>query len=44
MIASLQADRDVISQMELVIDELAATKLTLSWRVSTSIRFLRRLP
>ena len=43
-IASLQADRDVISQnRQLVIDELAATKLTLSWRITARIRSMRRL-
>jgi O-antigen chain-terminating methyltransferase len=43
-ISALQADRDVISQnRQLVIDELAATKLTLSWRITTPVRFLRRL-
>ena len=43
-IASLQADRDGISRnRQLVIDELAATKLTLSWRITAPIRFLRRL-
>lgn len=44
LIAALQVERDAIDEnRQTILDELAATKLTLSWRITAPIRSMRRL-